>query len=142
MRISQFSNLFVAAFAVLILAGVGAGAQAETIRVLNWSNYIEPGAVKMFETTANIKVDLVTYDSDDEVAAILDGDQAFDVIIAPGRVLLKHMAAGRLERLDNELLPNRINMSREYRRVLSRRNPNSRRNPARLRTAKATNAQS
>ncbi|TDI62490.1 MAG: extracellular solute-binding protein [Alphaproteobacteria bacterium] len=122
MRIRQFSNLCFAAFAVLIMSG--AAVQAETIRVLNWSNYIDPGVVKMFQTVSNIKVDLITYDSDDEIAEILNSDQAFDVIIAPGRVLLKHISDGRFERLDNELLPNRINMSREYRRVLSRRNPN------------------
>jgi putrescine transport system substrate-binding protein len=126
MRIRQFSMMVVAAFAVLSLSGFGSGAaaQTETIRVLNWSNYIDPGVVRMFETTSNIKVDLITYDSDDEIAEILNSDLAFDVIIAPGRVLLKHITQGRLERLDNELLPNRIHMSREYRRVLSRRNPN------------------
>ena len=118
MRIRQFSNLCFAAFAVLIMSG--AAVQAETIRVLNWSNYIDPGVVKMFQTVSNIKVDLITYDSDDEIAEILNSDQAFDVIIAPGRVLLKHISDGRFERLDNELLPNRINMSREYRREIGR----------------------
>lgn len=74
MRILDGNQWWKASIVGLVLAlGCVPAAQAESIRVLNWSNYTDPSVVRMFRTTTGIKVEYITYDSDEEIVpAALD----------------------------------------------------------------------
>ena len=94
------------------------------VRVYNWSNYIDPQTIRLFKAETGIEVEYVTYNSDEEASAVLaTPDHGYDLVIAPGRVVLQYLQRGDYERLEDNFLPNRQNMSVALKRVVSRQNP-------------------
>ncbi|MDO6682705.1 MULTISPECIES: extracellular solute-binding protein [unclassified Oceanobacter] len=74
----------------LSLGGLAVQAQEETpvLRVLNWSDYIEPGVLEAFEKEFNIEIDYVEFDSLDKFATLyFDDRQQFDLIFPPSRIM-------------------------------------------------------
>lgn len=86
--------------------GVGANAR-ETLRVLNWPDYIEPSVLLDFEKEFNVRViyDIVA-DNDDLQAKIGGAGQPFDVAFPTANAVPGLAAKGLLARLDKASLKN------------------------------------
>ena len=103
-------NRFVAAAAAAILASAGA-AQAQTVNVYNWSDYIAPDTVERFTAETGITVNYDVFDSNDTLEArMLAGSSGFDVVVPTADFMQRQIAAGVYQPLNKDLLPNLANM--------------------------------
>lgn len=85
-------------FAVLMLACVGG--QAQTLRIYNWKDYIDPQVLAGFERTTGIQVDYQTFTTAQELDDALDAGAAFD-LVAPSHFQLQRLIDDkRLQQLD------------------------------------------
>jgi putrescine transport system substrate-binding protein len=113
---------------VIFLGSVPAlAADAPVVDVFGWSDYIDPRVLEDFTRETGIQVLYDTYDSD---AALLThlmlakGD--YDVVIPSSFVLQSAIAAGLLQKLDKQRLPNISNLSPEIMARLAVDDPGNR----------------
>ena len=97
--------------AVVAQAGlpVPAAAASKVLRVLTWSDYIDPEVVSAFESAFDVAVEFTFFETDDRRAEILaarDG-RGFDVVLVAGHEAPKYLKQGWLAPLDDAKLPNR-----------------------------------
>ena len=92
--------------------GLQAGlAQAETVNVFNWSDYITDEVLEQFTAETGIAVNYDVYDSNDTLEArLLAGSSGFDVVVPTATFLQRQIAAGVYQPLDRDLLPHLDNM--------------------------------
>ncbi len=85
--------------AILMLSG--AAIAAEELNIYNWGEYINPEVLKKFETETNIKVNLSTYSSNEEMLAKIQGGATGYDIVFPSVHMQDIMAKlGLLEKTD------------------------------------------
>jgi putrescine transport system substrate-binding protein len=73
---------------------------AQTLRVYNWKDYIDPAVLAAFERDAGIKVDYQTYTTAQELDEALQVGSAFD-LVAPSHFQLQRLIGeGHLQVLD------------------------------------------
>ena len=85
--------------AMLMLSG--AAIAAEELNIYNWGEYINPEVLKKFETETNIKVNLSTYSSNEEMLAKIQGGATGYDIVFPSVHMQDIMAKlGLLEKTD------------------------------------------
>jgi putrescine transport system substrate-binding protein len=95
-------------------------AQAGTVNVYNWADYIGDTTVADFEAQTGIGVVYDTYSSAEEMQAkMLAGSTGYDVVDHAGIDMPRVIAAGIYEKLDKSLLPNWKNLDPEVLRILS-----------------------
>lgn len=94
------------AFAVL------AGAvQADTVRVFNWSDYIDEELLEKFEQETGLELVYDVFDSNEVLETkLLAGGSGYDVVVPSGTFLQRQIAAGAFQKLDKSMLPNLPNM--------------------------------
>ncbi|MDB5930533.1 MAG: extracellular solute-binding protein family 1 [Polaromonas sp.] len=86
--------------------GVGASAK-ETVRVLNWPDYIDPGVLLDFEKENNIRVIYDIFTSNDDLQARLGaGGAPYDVVFPTANAVPAMAARGLLGKLDKASLKN------------------------------------
>ncbi len=102
-----FTLLTMLCAAALVTAG-GAAAQQRTVNVYNWSDYIDPDAVRKFEAESGIKVRYDVYDSLETLEAkLLAGHSGYDVVVPTSEPTFSRLVrAGALQGLDPAKLPN------------------------------------
>ncbi len=104
------TNRFVAAVAAAIVAS-GAAAQAQTVNVYNWSDYIAEDTIEKFTAATGITVNYDVFDSNDTLEArMLAGSSGFDVVVPTADFLQRQIGAGVYQPLNRDLLPNLANM--------------------------------
>jgi putrescine transport system substrate-binding protein len=100
--------LFVLGFCVSFFPAI---AQERTLSVYGWADYIDSKVIEDFTKETGIKV---TYDAYDSVGTLEKrlgpGKAGFDVVIVPGDVLQRQIAAGLYQKLDKSKLPNGKNL--------------------------------
>ncbi|MGA7385373.1 MAG: extracellular solute-binding protein [Methylocella sp.] len=85
--------------------------QEKTVNVFGWGDYIDPKVIEDFTRATGLKVAYDAYDSKEAVEArLLTGKTGFDVVIVPGSVLQRQIAAGIYQKLDKAKLPNSKNL--------------------------------
>jgi spermidine/putrescine-binding protein len=90
--------------------GVGASAR-ETVRVLNWPDYIEPGVLLDFEKEHNIRVIYDIFTSNDDLQVKLrTGAAPYDVVFPTANAVPAMAAQGLLGKLDKASLKNLNNI--------------------------------
>ncbi|WP_017938125.1 extracellular solute-binding protein [Zestomonas thermotolerans] len=100
--------------AALLLALTPVLALAEDlIRVYNWNDYIAPGVLAEFEQETGIRVEYHTYSTIQELLETLDRGEAIDVAVPSNDYLPGLIAAGKLQPLDFNRLPNRRHLDRQ-----------------------------
>ncbi len=111
-------KLFSLLLALLLLAstlptGVLAADDANTINVYNWGQYISEGddgsidVIAEFEAATGIKVNYVTFDSNETMYTKLKtGGSSYDVIIPSDYMIARLIAEDMLEPLDFSNIPN------------------------------------
>lgn len=95
-----------AAHAAPVLAASGS---APPLKILTWSDYIDPEVVSAFEAEFNVEVEFTYFETDDRRSEILAarGGHGFDVVLASGHDAPKYLKLGWLMPLDDSKLPNR-----------------------------------
>lgn len=94
-------------------AGITASAEEKTLTVFNWGEYISDGSdgtldvIKAFEQQTGIKVNYVTYSSNEDMyASLSSGAVSYDVIIPSDYMIARLAAEGKLMKLDYNNIPN------------------------------------
>ena len=91
---------------------LGANAvQAETVRVYNWSDYIDESLLTKFQQETGIDLIYDVFDSNEVLETkMLSGGSGYDVVVPSGTFLQRQIQAGAFQKLDMSQLPNAVNM--------------------------------
>ncbi|CAH1045318.1 polyamine ABC transporter substrate-binding protein [Halomonas sp. TD01] len=102
------------AVTALSFAVAAASAQANEVRVYNWSDYIAPETLEKFTERTGIEVTYDVYDSNEILdAALLSGRSGYDVVVPSTHYFTRQLKAGVYQPLNHELLPNLGNLDAE-----------------------------
>src|SRR6056297_14440 len=102
-------NLILTATATLALGAMTA--QAEEVRVYNWSDYIDEDLLTKFEEETGLDLVYDVFDSNELLETkMLAGGSGYDVVVPSGSFLLRQIQAGAFQKLDKSQLPNLDNM--------------------------------
>ena len=94
-----------------ILALGAFGAQAEEVRVYNWSDYIDEELLTKFEEETGLDLIYDVFDSNEVLETkMLAGGSGYDVVVPSGTFLQRQIQAGAFQKLDKSKLPNLDNM--------------------------------
>ena len=95
--------------AALLLAGTAA--QADQVRIYNWSDYIDESLLKKFTEETGIDVIYDVFDSNEVLETkLLAGKSGYDVVVPTATFLQRQIQAGVFQKLDQSKLPNASNM--------------------------------
>ena len=96
---------------VALAALVAGAASAETVRVYNWSDYIDESLLDKFEEETGIELVYDVFDSNEVLETkMLAGGSGYDVVVPSGTFLQRQIVAGAFQELDKSKLPNLENM--------------------------------
>ncbi|WP_116597907.1 polyamine ABC transporter substrate-binding protein [Primorskyibacter marinus] len=88
-----------------------AAAQAQEVRVYNWSDYIDEDLLTKFEEETGIDLIYDVFDSNELLETkMLSGGSGYDVVVPTGTFLQRQIVAGAFQKLDKSKLPNLENM--------------------------------
>jgi spermidine/putrescine transport system permease protein len=124
----KFKKLLPLGLSILLLAGTFTGcslqsnnnlpaaAEAENVlNVFNWSEYLPDSVIKEFESQYKIKVNYLTYSSNEEMLAkIMAGDDIFDISVASDYMVDVMRKQKLMEEIDMKNIPNIKNIGKEY----------------------------
>ncbi len=109
------------------LALAASAAQANEVRIYNWSDYIAPDTLQKFTEATGIRVIYDVYDSNEVLdAAMLAGRSGYDVVVPSNHYLTRQISAGVYQELDHDKLPNMVNLNPELMDDLQLIDPGSR----------------
>uniref|UniRef100_UPI003BAC8513 polyamine ABC transporter substrate-binding protein n=1 Tax=Stappia sp. TaxID=1870903 RepID=UPI003BAC8513 len=105
-------KLLLTGIALATIAGIsGASAQEKTVRVYNWSDYIDESILEDFTKETGIKVVYDVFDSNEMLETkLLAGGTGYDVVVPTGTFLGRQIQAGVFQKLDKSKLPNIDNL--------------------------------
>ncbi|MCL3881327.1 polyamine ABC transporter substrate-binding protein [Marivita sp. GX14005] len=93
------------------LALAASFANADEVRVYNWSDYIDEDLLAKFEEETGIDLIYDVFDSNELLETkMLAGGSGYDVVVPTGTFLQRQIQAGAFQKLDKEKLPNIDNM--------------------------------
>lgn len=99
---------------------------ADSIRVYNWNDYIAPQVLEDFTRDTGIKVDYRTFATAEELTTALASGEPFDVVVPQHNELPALIAAGHLQPLDLQRLPNRRHLDKQILSKLAAVDPQNR----------------
>jgi putrescine transport system substrate-binding protein len=111
-RITRRLAVVAAGVAMLALTGCGGGAEkTKTLKIYNWSDYIDPALLKTFEAETGIKVVYDTFDSNEVLETkVLTGGTGYDLVVPSNHALPRYIQAKAIQPLDFAKLPNAKNL--------------------------------
>lgn len=93
-----------------ILLG-SAAAQAETLNVYNWSDYLPQRVIDLFARESGITVNYITYESNEEMyEAVKASSGEYDLVVPSTYYVSKMQAEGLLQAIDKKRLKNYENL--------------------------------
>jgi putrescine transport system substrate-binding protein len=119
----------VAALPLLLWPGLAAAQQQPVLNVYNWTDYIDPAALRRFERETGIRVRYDVYDSLEVLEGKLSaGRSGYDVVVPSSEPTFARLArAGALRPLDRGRIPNWSNLDPALMgRVAARADPGNR----------------
>ncbi len=111
---------------LLIAAAVSgaASAQAATVHIYNWSDYIGETTLEEFEKETGIKPVYDVFDSNETLEGkLLAGRTGYDVVVPSNHFLGKQIQAGAFQKLDKSKLPNWENLDPALLKQLQKNDP-------------------
>ncbi len=88
-----------------------ASAQADEVRVYNWSDYIDEELLTKFEEETGLDLIYDVYDSNELLETkLLAGGSGYDVVVPSGTFLMRQISVGAFQPLDLSKLPNHKNI--------------------------------
>lgn len=105
-------TMLVLGAAALVLAACGGGAEKpQTLRIYNWSDYIDPALLDEFTKETGIKVVYDTFDSNEVLETkVLTGGTGYDIVAPSNHNVPRYITAKAIGPLDFTQLPNRKNL--------------------------------
>lgn len=102
------NQLLLAALALMLGAYGWAAPEPTTLNVYIWEDYIDPDVVKAFENQTAVRVNIITFDDDDQREETLLATQGkgFDIICISDSYMTNPAELGWMTELDQQLLPN------------------------------------
>ena len=95
----------------MLCAASAALAEAPTVRVYNWSDYIDPAILADFEAETGIRAVYETFDSSSALEAkLVAGNGGYDVVVPGGSLLARRIRAGGFRPLEKARLANLGNL--------------------------------
>lgn len=86
-------------------------ANAQEVRVYNWSDYIDEDLLGKFEAETGYKLIYDVFDSNEVLETkMLTGDSGYDVVVPSADFLQRQIVAQAFQKLDKSQLPNIVNM--------------------------------
>jgi len=108
-------------------AGAAGGADVnneKVVNIYNWSDYIDPGVLKDFETQTGIKVNYDVFDSNEVLETkLLAGNTGYDLVVPTANFLERQVKAGVFQKLDKSQLPNLKNVDPDILRRIALHDP-------------------
>lgn len=96
---------------VAVATLMAGAATAETVRVYNWSDYIDESLLDKFEEETGIELVYDVFDSNEVLETkLLAGGSGYDVVVPSGTFLQRQITAGAFQKLDMSKLTNSGNM--------------------------------
>lgn len=100
--------------AMLALAGCGqqdGGHRPQTLKIYNWSDYIDPAILADFTKETGIRVVYDTFDSNEILETkVLQGQTGYDIVTPSNHNVPRYIAAKAIAPLDKAKLPNAKNL--------------------------------
>ncbi len=94
------------------------GSTENVLNVFNWSEYLPESVIKEFEAKYKIKVNYMTYSSNEEMLArIMAGDDIFDISVASDYMVDVMRKQKLLEEIDMSNVPNIKNIGAEFKNL-------------------------
>src|ERR1700691_1592256 len=93
---------------VLLLLTAAAKAQEKVVNVYNWTDYIDPAALKKFTAETGIEVRYDVFDSLETLEGkLLAGSSGYDVVVPSNEPTFSRLIrAGALAEIDRDQVPN------------------------------------
>ncbi|MEM0977146.1 MAG: polyamine ABC transporter substrate-binding protein [Pseudomonadota bacterium] len=89
----------------------GSVANADTVRVYNWSDYIDEALLEKFEEETGIELVYDVFDSNEVLETkLLSGGSGYDVVVPSASFMERQIEAGVFQELDMSKLPNAANL--------------------------------
>ncbi|NDR59072.1 polyamine ABC transporter substrate-binding protein [Aliiruegeria sabulilitoris] len=96
---------------LLSASAIATVAQADEVRVYNWSDYIDEELLEKFEQETGLDLIYDVFDSNEVLETkMLAGGSGYDVVVPSGTFLQRQITAGAFQKLDLSKLPNHANM--------------------------------
>jgi putrescine transport system substrate-binding protein len=77
-----------------------------TLRIYNWSDYIDPALLEQFSKETGIKVTYDTFDSNEVLETkVLQGNTGYDLVVPSNHNVPRYITAGAIQPLDKSQLP-------------------------------------
>ncbi|MGB5447114.1 MAG: polyamine ABC transporter substrate-binding protein [Psychromonas sp.] len=112
-----------------LFASMAASADGKVVNVYNWSDYIDPAAIKQFETETGIKVNYDVYDSNEVLEAkLMAGGSGYDVVVPTGAFLERQVKAGIYAEIDPGKLSNYGNIDKSMASKVALHDPENKHN--------------
>jgi spermidine/putrescine transport system substrate-binding protein len=110
--------LVLALTAAVLLSGCAKKQEQKVVNVYNWGENIDESIFKIFEKQTGIKVNYTTYESNEQLYAVLKmGGTNYDVIIPSDYMISRLIEEGMLEKLDFNNIPNFDNIDERYKNL-------------------------
>jgi putrescine transport system substrate-binding protein len=101
------TSLTLAACAAMGVAQTAQAADAPTLRVYNWSDYIAEDTIPNFTKATGIPVTYDVFDSNEVLEGkLLAGHTGYDVVVPSSYFLSRQIQAGVFQKLDKAMIPN------------------------------------
>ncbi len=82
-------------------------APTPSLKIYNWSDYIDPQTLESFGKRYNVKVTLDLYDSDETLESkVLTGHSGYDLVLPSNTFVGRQIQAGAYQELDKNLIRN------------------------------------
>ena len=94
----------------------GCGTPKPVLRICTWSDYIDSGVVRQFEKQNECRVEIKTFDSNEEMLDMLkSGDTGFDIVTPTSYMIPTLVREDLIQPLDHTKIPNlRRNFERSF----------------------------
>jgi putrescine transport system substrate-binding protein len=85
-----------------------------TLRIYNWSDYIDPALLAQFTKETGIKVTYDTFDSNEVLETkVLQGNTGYDLVVPSNHNVPRYITAGAIQPLDKKQLPGLDKLARD-----------------------------
>jgi len=104
--------------AMVLLSGCAEKKEQKVVNVYNWGENIDESIFEIFEKQTGIKVNYTTYESNEQMYAVLKmGGTNYDVIIPSDYMISRLIEEGMLEKLNFDNIPNFANIDDRYKNL-------------------------
>lgn len=110
-----------AALALSVTASLANATEEKVLNIYNWSDYIAPDAIELFQQATGIKVNYDVYDSNEVLEAkLMSGGTGYDLVVPTGSFLERHVQANIYAPIDRSQLANYGNLDEMLREKVAR----------------------